>query len=618
MEIAIMASLLAKRNMYINTCHWAFNFAVKVERSALMRIGFIFLLGFSTVSAQEKVHRIKLVQTCDAGHRLQDTLLEHDNSLPIPTYVTQLLDPLVADDYLEASLDSLFIHGDSSTAYIHVGPQYKFDRIRLDSIGLDLLNKLDIDPPRNAMEFVQVREKLRDHYGEYGYPFTVVRLDSLQLNEGEVSGQLKVDQRNKIIMDSIILHGDVKIRQGYLKNFLNIHKGDVYRHSDVNTVRRKMDRLRFLKMSEPPALSFIYDYASLNLYLKKKNASRFDLIFGVIPTNNIMGRQLFLSLDFTAEMLNRLGYGEYIYLDFERLRPEQQKFEVKFNYPYVLDTKFALDTRFKLFRLSTEYQTLTADLGAQYLINDRDRMRVAWNFESSKIVEIDTARLLATRSLPQDLSVSQTGLVVEATFSRLDHFFNPRRGTAVNISATAGRKEILLDPIITTLKNEEVDFETAYDTLDLRSSRYEMKLDIQQFFPIARRGAFTARINAGWRYSPAGLFRNEKFQIGGNQLLRGFDEASIFTSYYAISTVAYRLLLAENSYLSAPFIDVGFIETLDANNQTQNSLAIGIGTGIVMETKVGMFNFSVAVGQTEGQGFDFGRPKAHFGYISLF
>ncbi len=596
-------------------------FAVKLERHFLTWC--VSIMAFficNSISGQERKHKILLLQTCKSAYRIPQEILAHDNSHPLASYIDEVLNPIIAEDYLEASLDSMSIHPeqDSATAYIHIGPQYDFKNIQLDSLGEDLLDRLNIKSPRTAQEYLESRDKIRDHYGEFGYPFAVVSLEEMHLENGVVRGRLQVNENNKIIMDSIILHGNLNIRQGYLKNLLNIHKGDPYNHSDISSVTRKLDQLRFMELTEPPALSFIYDYASLNLYAKKKNASRFDLIFGVIPTTNLQESQLFLSLDFTAEMLNKLGYGEYIFVDFERLRPEQQKFETKFNYPYFLDTKFAIDTRFKLFRLATDYQTLTADLGVQYLLNDRDRIRVAWNYESSRIVEVDTMRLLSRRRLPDDLSVSQTGFVVEGNFSRLDHFFNPRRGSKLNVSATAGQKRILIDPLITNINDENVDFETAYDTLDLNSVRYELKLDAQHFIPVARRGAFTARINAGWRYSPVGLFRNEKFQIGGNQLLRGFDEASIFTSYYAISTLSYRLLLSENSYFSAPFLDIGYIETLDANSIAQTSLAVGIGAGLVMETKVGMFNFSLAVGRTEGQEFDFGRPKAHFGYISLF
>ena len=84
--------------------------------------------------------------------------------------------------------------------------------------------------------------------------------------------------------------------------------------------------------------------------------------------------------------------------------------------------------------------------------------------------------------------------------------------------------------------------------------------------------------------------------------------------YYAISTVEYRLLLSNNSYFSLPFIDAGFIENADGDRE----LATGIGGSLGIETKVGLFNFTIAVGRTSSVGFDFGRPKAHFGFVSLF
>ena len=72
------------------------------------------------------------------------------------------------------------------------------------------------------------------------------------------------------------------------------------------------------------------------------------------------------------------------------------------------------------------------------------------------------------------------------------------------------------------------------------------------------------------------------------------------------------MLLAENSYLSFPFVDIGWVEA------EENNLLIGLGGGLIVETKAGMFNFAVAVGRSDDTGFDFGRPKAHFGFISLF
>ncbi|MEL7426310.1 MAG: hypothetical protein AAFN81_25170, partial [Bacteroidota bacterium] len=44
----------------------------------------------------------------------------------------------------------------------------------------------------------------------------------------------------------------------------------------------------------------------------------------------------------------------------------------------------------------------------------------------------------------------------------------------------------------------------------------------------------------------------------------------------------------------------------------------GIGAGITFETRAGLFGLSLAFGKQEGLAFDFGAPKVHFGYVSLF
>ena len=565
---------------------------------------------------------IQLVKTDSGPFTIENTTIANPNQQPVTTLLKPQLDQMIADNYLEASLDSTVITEDGSTAkaYIHVGPQYNFQALRLDSISEDLLKRLDIRAPRTAQEFLIARDKLTAYYGDHGYPFALVRLSELELQDGVVKGYLEVEERNKIIMDSIIVHGEVEIRQGFLNNYLDIYSGELYSHTKLKSVKRKLDQLAFLKTTEEPALSFVYDYASVNIYVEPENTSRFDVIFGVIPTNNIMGRQLFLSLDFSAELLNRLGYGEYLYIDFERLRPEQQKFDFAFNYPYILDTPFAIDATFSIFRNALNFQTVKSDLGVQYLINSTDYLKVAWNLEASRLVEVDTMALLSTQRLPDQLSVSQTGLSLRYFMTRLDHRFNPRRGLSINASAVGGQRRILVDPGIVSLSDDNINFAESYDTLDLVTPRFELKADISYFVPIKRRGVFGIHARGGWRFTSGdnNLLINEQFQIGGNQLLRGFDEASIFTPFYAVGTAEFRLLLSDNSYFSAPFIDVGYVDRDIGGGNSVIELAVGIGAGLVFETKVGLFNFSIASGRNDDQGFDFGRPKAHFGFSSLF
>lgn len=532
----------------------------------------------------------------------------------VTDFLNEIITKLISDNHLEANIDSIIRteKGDLETVYLHKGTEYKFKQLTLDSSAQELLNKLKLKNPGSSAEYLKIRNQLTEYYGDRGYPFTKIVLDSFTLRKGLLEGQLRVEPGKQVIIDSLIIKGDLKLRHSYLQNYLDIHRGEPYNHSKIKSLRRKLDRLTFLSNEKDPELSFINNYASVNLFLKSENTSRFDLIFGVIPTTMLGDRTLFLSLDFTTELYNKLGYGEYILLDFERLRPEQQQLDIRFDYPYLLDTPFAIATRFSIFRNSLDYQTVLTDLGLQYFISSSDKVKMSYYSEASKVVEVDTTTALSG-ALPEDLSVTQNGLALELDISRLDYLFNPRRGYAFKMQAIFGTKKILRDPALETIRKRNQEFATKYDSLDLKAPRYELRMEGSIFKPIARRGALGFIVKSGYKYSPSMLVRNELFQLGGNKLLRGFDEASIFTQGYAISTFEYRLAIGRNSYFQMPYLDIGAIIS---NEKT--AFVAGLGAGLVMETKVGMFNFSVAVGKSPGVGFDFGRPKAHFGFISLF
>ncbi len=581
------------------------------QRSYLL---LFFLIGWLSLVAQS--FPVEVIYNDEFTIKEKFLNLEASNRLEAINKLKPLIDYLITQEYLESSFDS--IHFDTLNqiynAYLHIGPQYSFDSLEFDSLGQALIRELNIRKPNSATEYIAFRDDLLSRYGNNGFPFAKIGLKNLKLDNGKMTAFLSISEGPQIIFDSIRIYGNVELKNSYLKNYLGIIKSEPYNHKLVAESGDKLRKLTFVELEKDPELGLFYNFASLDVYLKPKNSSRFDLLFGVIPTNEIEGKQLFISLDFTVEMLNMLGYGEYIFVDFERLRPEQQKFEVAFNYPYLFDLPFALDLDFSIFRNSRDYQTLHADLGVQYLLNNTDNVKVSWDLESSRLIDIDTNQILLTKKLPEQLDVSLNGLAIEAFVTRLDYKFNPRRGFQWTFRAVGGQKTIKTNPAIFTLKNESVDFSNSYDTLDLRVPRFELSTKFSYYHPIAQRSTIGFHLNGGWRYSSSGLLFNEKYQIGGNNLLRGFDEASLFTSYYGITTIEYRLLLSNNSYFSLPFLDIGFIEDNDGNNM----MVAGIGASLGIETSVGLFNFSIAAGRTEVQGFDFSKPKTHFGFISLF
>ena len=154
-------------------------------------------------------------------------------------------------------------------------------------------------------------------------------------------------------------------------------------------------------------------------------------------------------------------------------------------------------------------------------MNSYDKIKVSYNAVSSRIIEVDSIAVLSRGAqglLPERLSVSQAGMAIELDVSRLDYRFNPRKGFSVNAKSVISQRKVLIDPAVTNLSTESIDFESLYNQLDLVSPKYQFTAQGAYFKPIARRGTVGFHLNGGFMLG-SDLLENEIFQIGGNKLL---------------------------------------------------------------------------------------------------
>jgi hemolysin activation/secretion protein len=108
------------------------------------------------------------------------------------------------------------------------------------------------------------------------------------------------------------------------------------------------------------------------------------------------------------------------------------------------------------------------------------------------------------------------------------------------------------------------------------------------------------------------LFKNELYQIGGYKTLRGFNEAALFVKDYHILTVEPRYYISRNSFLHV-ITDIGMVRP-----QEKFLFASGLGAGLTLDLKAGMFNILYAIGNNLENEFLFRNAKIHFGYINRF
>lgn len=375
-------------------------------------------------------------------------------------------------------------------------------------------------------------------------------------------------------------------------------------------VRTRLQELPFLKEKENVTVNFLGDKASVNLFLEKKNASRFDVLLGVLPDNGRPESKLLITGNFNAEMHNQFGLGERIYLSFERLRPQTQELELEFDYPYLLQLPFGINAKFNQYKRDSTYTDIIGEFGVQYLFEGGNYLKAFWKTTSSNLISVDTARI-RQGFVPGQLDVKNPSFGLEASWQHLDYRFNPRRGWRILARGSAGFREILQNQAILNVD------ESFYDTLPGKTFRFTLDGNVEKYFPVMERSTVKAANRTGVIISEEAVYQNEQYRIGGNRLLRGFDEESIFATFFSVFTLEYRLLVGQNSYFYA-FGDYAYLEDRRAGKSLRVDHPLGFGAGLTFETGAGVFGISTAFGKTDGIPADFRNPKIHFGYVSIF
>ncbi len=538
--------------------------------------------------------------------------------------LNQVLLQLHDKGYLAASVDSLTINDTLHTAHLYTGDVYEWASLENGNVPDIFLDKIGFKTrfysgkPFHYRELKNLQEKLLSYAENNGFPFAQVWLDSIRISDNEIAARLYMKRNQPIVFETISVETDAVISENYLSGYLSIKPNDVYEEDKVKKISSRIRELAFLEEERPPNVTFVKDKATVNLFLKNKKASRFDFLIGFLPNNAETGRLLIIG-NGELDLKNPFGTGKEIHFKIEGLRADTWRMESHFLYPYFLGLPFGFEFDFDLYRRDTSYLDLIRDIGVQYHFEGGNYLKAFWNTMSTNLLEINENQIIANRRLPANIDVVNSTFGLEYRYQKLDYRFNPRKGYDLMLRAGAGAKRIDRNQRIMQLNDPSdpvFDYASLYDTLQLRSFQYTFNVDVARYWQTSKRMTLKTGVQSGWRISQNNLYQNELFRIGGNRLLRGFDEEAIFASLYAVFTAEYRLLIGKNSYVYV-FGDYAYMENRSVENNFSDQ-PFSFGGGMTFETRAGIFGISYALGRQLGNPIDFQAGKIHLGYVSLF
>jgi hemolysin activation/secretion protein len=340
-----------------------------------------------------------------------------------------------------------------------------------------------------------------------------------------------------------------------------------------------------------------------------------NVLVGFLPANEQLGGKLLFTGEARLNLKNAFATGEAIGLNWQQLQRGSPRLQLAFQKPYLFHTAFGVDVNFELYKRDSLFLNINGQVGLQYALSEQQKGKILLQSSKTTVLNIDTLQLKFTKRLPSIIDVSSLSVGLQYEFNNTDYRFNPRSGNELLIIALVGDKKIQKNNAVTQIKDTSFNYNHLYDSFPLKSYQFRVRIAATHYFPIAKQAALKAAFNAGAFQSPS-YFNNELFQIGGYRLLRGFDEESIFTNQFAIVTLEFRYLFAQNSYFFS-FSDFGFAKYKN-NSLSFAHTYLGMGMGMAFETKTGIFNISYAVGKRNDVKLDLRQSKIHLGFVSVF
>ncbi|MEO6548416.1 MAG: BamA/TamA family outer membrane protein [Ferruginibacter sp.] len=538
-------------------------------------------------------------------------------------YIGKLPGLLNGMGYVAASVDS--VRYDSTFAEVAIYPGSHQYGINLRTFGIEknVLDMVGISRKKHnngllsLIELQEIKDDVLGYYEKNGYPFAAVFLDSIQQAPDMINGSLRVNKGPLYHIDSIRIRGKAKISNHFLQRHLDIRNGSAYDKTKLEKVSSLILALPYLEEQQPSELTMLGTGSVLDLYLVPKKSSQFNFLVGFLPANS-QTNKLQLTGDVNLNLKNSFGNGETILLNWQQLQLKSPRLNMGYQQPYLFKTDFGIDFHFDLFKKDSTFLQLNAQLGIQYLLSANQSGKIFIQQQSSFLLGagVDTSLVKVSKTLPPNIDVKAINLGIDYEINTTNYRFNPKTGNELRLVSSIGIKNISPNNEIIGLKDPGFDFKSLYDSIQLRTYQLRIKLTAAHYFPVGKRSTVKTVFNAAL-FSSQNMFRNELFQIGGYNLLRGFDEESIYASRYGVVTVEYRSLVGLNSYLFT-FTDIGLVkskyQTINYNNNF-----ISAGLGLVFETKAGLLNLSFAVGKRDDTKFDLRQSaKIHFGYINYF
>lgn len=458
----------------------------------------------------------------------------------------------------------------------------------MDSIALkDYKNYTKINNKKTLILPIEKVEnffkKLNEFLSNKGFPFNSAKLTNIERFENDnLMAEIEINFEKERKINKIVVKGYENFPESYLKYLTKYKIGEKFNLDEIQQNSELLNQLRFVKQIKKPEILFTEDSTSIYLYLEKQKRNNFDGFIGFSSDESDNNVQFQGYLDF--ELVNNFNFGEEIQFLYKSEKNADRILKANVDLPYIFKSPVGANLGLILTKKDSSFVT--------------NEQFVSFFYKNSRNHKFS----LGIRSIQSDEQLE----IPNADFQDYETFFSD-----FIYEYSKYNQDNLLFPI-----KENYLFKISQGkrtSNDQQNNQLFINMDLTKIFDFGLKNSIYLNFKSEILDSET-YFSNELSRFGGANSIRGFDENSFFSNKYFLLITEYRLKLNNTIYINSIF-DVGNYEN-KLINAYNNIYGVGMGVGLL--TKGGIFSLSYALGSDIKQKLDTKNAKIHIKYSSFF
>ncbi|RTZ06443.1 hypothetical protein EKL98_04145 [Flavobacterium bomense] len=527
---------------------------------------------------------------------------KHTNTKSIEIELNRLSEDLSRIGYIDnITGPPIQINDSSYLAKIHLGEKIKAIHIYIGSNkkpNLPILLKEEEEEDTIILPYPEIDFYLRKKIQELeqnGFALAKLKLTNIKRINAVLYANLKIETDKKRILNAITINYEdtnstTKFPSGHFAQLNRKYKTSIFNQKVLDQIYTDFENFGFISQIKYPEILFTKDTTKVYVYLQKRKSNTFD---GFIGFSNNENQKITLNGYLDVQLQNILGTGEQLSVYWKSDGNDQKTFKASVELPYLLKTPIGLKAQIQLFRQDTTFQNTKTAIDLSYFINYNTRFYLGYQKTESSAI--------------QNLNNNP---ISDFNNSFLTSSFNYIKLNAAN-SIFSIKSSLTLQSGI----GSRVLYTLSENTT--KSNQFFINIQGVHNFNLNKKNSIYVN-SLNYYLQSNNYVTNELYRFGGFNSVRGFAENSLQAYLMTSLLTEYRYIVSPNLYVHS-ILDYSIYKdksAIDQQDKKENLIGIGMGLGLL--TKNGLFKLALASGSTTNQPIEINNTIVHISYNVTF